>query len=101
MFIIVFLPKFGLLTAAIVSSVAMTIMLLIIIWYSKLKVGHYKPLLSLLLVAASIYILVYIIDIENIIYAIALKAVALMVVVFGILIILSINPVQMVKGFVK
>jgi O-antigen/teichoic acid export membrane protein len=98
---IIFLPKYGLLTAALVSSLAMTVMLLTSIWYSKLKVSHYRPLFSLLLAGASIYILVYFINIDNIIYSIALKSIALVVVIFGMSMILSINPIKMVKGFIK
>jgi O-antigen/teichoic acid export membrane protein len=98
---IIFLPKYGLFTAAIVSSFAMTVMLSISIWYAKLNVSHYRPIGSLLLVAVSIYILVYIIKIDNILFSIALKSMALLVVIFGLSMILSINPIKMIKGFIK
>lgn len=98
---IIFLPKYGLLTAALVSSLAMTIMLLTSMWYSKLKVNHYRPLFSLLLVGASIYFLVYFIKIDNMIFSIALKSLAIIVVIFWMSIILSINPIKTIKGFIK
>jgi O-antigen/teichoic acid export membrane protein len=98
---VIFLPKYGLLTAAVVSSLAMTVMLLIFIWYSKLKISHYRPFFSIILVSLSIYILVYLIKIENIIYSISLKSMAILVVIIGMSVILSINPIQMVKGFIK
>jgi len=98
---IIFLPKYGLLTAALVSSLAMTVMLLTYIWYAKLKVSHYRPLFSLLLAGVSIYILVYFIKIDNMIFSIVLKSIAIVAVIFGISIILSINPIKMIKGFIK
>lgn len=98
---IIFLPKFGLLTAALVSSFAMTVMLVISIWYSKINVSHYRPLFSLLLVAISIYFLVYLIKIDHFLFSILLKSVVLILVVFGMSLILSINPIKMVQGFIK
>ena len=98
---IIFLPKYGLLTAALVSSLAMTVMLLTSMLYSKLKVSHYRPLFSLLLAGVSIYILVYIVKIENGILSIALKSIAIIVVIIGMSMILSINPIKMIKGFIK
>ncbi|MFX0556543.1 oligosaccharide flippase family protein [Maribacter sp. CXY002] len=98
---IIFLPKYGLLTAAIVSSFAMTVMLFIAIWYAKLNVSHYRPFFSLLLAAISIYIMVYRVDIDHVLLSISLKLVGVLVVMIGISILLSINPVSMVKGFIK
>ena len=98
---IIFLPKFGLLTAAIVSSLAMTIMLFVAMWYAQLKVGHYRPIFSLILAAVSIYILVYIVDIDHIVLSIILKSIGILVVIIGMSVILSINPIIMIKGFIK
>ena len=98
---IIFLPKYGLITAAVVSSLAMTIMLFISIWYSKLRVGHLKPILSFSLVATTIYVMVYVIAIDHLLYAILIKSVILILVITGISAILSINPVKMIKVFVK
>jgi O-antigen/teichoic acid export membrane protein len=98
---IIFLPKYGLFTAAVVSSFAMTIMLSISIWYAKLNVSHYRPMFSFLLVVLSIYILVYVLHIDNIIVSIALKSIALLVVFFGMSLILLINPIKMIKGLIK
>lgn len=98
---IIFLPKFGLLTAALVSSLAMSVMLAISIWYSKINISHYRPLFSLLLVAVSIYILVYLIKIDHLVFSILLKSVVLIIVVFGMSSILSVNPIKMVQGFIK
>jgi O-antigen/teichoic acid export membrane protein len=98
---IIFLPKYGLITAAIVSSLAMTVMLFISIWYSKLKVSHFKPILSFLIVAATIYMMVYVITIDNMLYSIMLKSIILIFVITGISVILSINPFKMIKVFLK
>jgi O-antigen/teichoic acid export membrane protein len=98
---ILFLPKFGLITAAVVSSFAMTIMLWMYIWYSKIKISHSQPIFSIILVAVSVYILVYRIHIENLLLSIGFKSVALLVVIFGLSIILSINPIKMIQGFIK
>ena len=96
-----FLPKYGLITAAVVSSFAMTVMLFIYMWYSKIKIRHYRPSFSFMLVALSVYILVYCVNIDSLLLSIALKFVALLVVIVGISLILSINPIKMVKGFIK
>lgn len=96
-----FLPKFGLITAAIVSSLALTVMLFISIWYSQLKVSHSKPVFSLLLVATAIYALVYLINIDEIVISIALKIIVSLFVIAAISVILSINPLKMMSGFVK
>lgn len=98
---ILFLPKYGLLTAAIVSSFAMTVMLFTSIWYSQLNVRHYRPFFSLMLAAISVYILVYLVDIDNLLLSIALKSMTLLFVFVGISIILSINPFKMIKEFIK
>ena len=98
---IIFLPKYGLLTAAVVSSFAMTVMLFISMWYSKLKISHYRPLFSLMLVAASIYILVYLVNIDSMLLSVVFKLVVLAIVILGISIILSIHPVKMIKEFIK
>jgi O-antigen/teichoic acid export membrane protein len=98
---IIFMPKYGLITAAIVSSLAMSIMLFIYIWYSKLKVSHIRPFLSFLLAAASIYVTVYVITIENMLFLIIVKSVVLILVTIAISIILSVNPVKIIEIFVK
>jgi O-antigen/teichoic acid export membrane protein len=98
---IIFLPKYGLLTAAIVSSFAMTVMLCISILYAKITVSHYRPIFSFLLVAVSIYVLVYIINLQNIMISITIKSAALLLVIFVMSLILSINPIKMIKGFIK
>ena len=98
---IIFLPKYGLITAAVVSSLAMTIMLFISIWYSKLKISHIKPILSFLLAAATIYVMVYIITIDQILFSIGIKSIILLIVITGISVILSVNPIKIIKVFVK
>jgi len=98
---IVFLPKFGLITAALVSSLALTVMLFISMWYSQLKISHSKPVLSLLLVTICVYFMVYVLKIDNIIYSIVLKSIVTLFVIVGISILLSINPLKMMSGFIK
>ena len=98
---IIFLPKYGLITAAVVSSLAMTIMLFISIWYSKLKISHIKPILSFFLAAATIYVMVYIITIDQILFSIGIKSIILLIVITGISVILSVNPIKIIKVFVK
>jgi O-antigen/teichoic acid export membrane protein len=98
---IIFLPKYGLLTAALVSSLAMTIMLFTSIWYAKIKVSHKRPILSSLLAVVSIYILVYYVKIDNLIISIGLKSISIIAVIISMSIILSVNPIKMMKGFIK
>ena len=98
---ILFLPKYGLITAAVVSSLSMTIMLSISIWYARLKISHLKPVLSFLLAALTIYVMVYVVIIDQLVISIVLKSVVLVTVVACISVILSINPIKMLKVFVK
>jgi O-antigen/teichoic acid export membrane protein len=98
---IIFLPKYGLITAALVSSFAMTVMLFICMWYSKIKISHYRPLLSFIIATLSTYILVYWVNIDNLLLSIALKSVVLLAILVGISIILSIHPIKMIKDFIK
>lgn len=98
---IIFLPKFGLITAALVSSLAMTVMLFISMWYAQLKISHFKPVLSLLLVAACVYIMVYSITINNIVFSVVLKSIVSLFVIIGISVILAINPLKLISGFFK
>jgi O-antigen/teichoic acid export membrane protein len=98
---ILFLPKFGLITAAIVSSLALTVMLFISMWYAQLKISHSRPIFSLLLVVLATYIMVYIVSIDNIVFSIISKSIVAVIVIIGISLILAINPLQMMKGFIK
>lgn len=98
---ILFLPRFGLITAAVVSSLAMTIMLMISIWYSKLNIDHIKPILSVLIAGITIYILVYIVNIEQLALAILFKLLIILGVIVVLSKILTINPIKMLKGFMK
>jgi O-antigen/teichoic acid export membrane protein len=98
---ILFLPKFGLITAAIVSSFALTVMLFISIWYSQLKIRHSRPVYGLLLVGTAIYISVYLINIEQMFISILLKSIISLFVIIGISIILSINPLKIMNGVIK
>lgn len=98
---ILFLPRFGLITAAIVSSIAMSVMLFIFMWYAKLKINHSKPFFSLLIVALVVYLMVYVFNINHVAYSIVLKSVIVFLVILGISIILSINPLKMIKIFIK
>ncbi|MFT5892159.1 MAG: O-antigen/teichoic acid export membrane protein [Dokdonia sp.] len=98
---IIFLPKYGLLTAAVVSSLAMTIMLFISIWYSQLNVPHTKPFLSFLLAAVTIYLMVYVMSIDNMLFSIAVKTMTLIVVITSISTLLSVNPIKMIKVFLR
>jgi O-antigen/teichoic acid export membrane protein len=97
---VLFLPRYGLFSAAIVSSLAMTVMLVISVWYAKIKISHIKPFISSILVAATIYVMVYLIQIEQILLSIALKSFVLIVVLSLVSLILSVNPFKIIKVFV-
>lgn len=97
---VLFLPRFGLITAAIVSSLAMTVMLSIFMWYSKIKLSHYRPIFSVILAAVTIYLLVYVINIKELLFSIAIKSILLVLVITGISMILSINPIKQFKAFI-
>lgn len=98
---ILFLPKFGLITAALVSSLALTVMLFISIGYSQLKISHSRPVYSFLLVAIVIYASVYLLNVEQIIFSIVLKLILSLFAIIGISKMLSINPFKMMNGFIK
>lgn len=98
---ITLLPILGLVSAAIVSSFALTVELFIAMWYSKLDVGHKKPFFSLLIVSVTIYLFVYFFRIDQILISILLKAIVVLVVIIGLSKILAINPFKIVSGLVK
>ena len=98
---VMFLPKYGLITAAVVSSFAMTVMLFICMWYSKIKISHYRPLFSFILAALATYVLVYWVNYDSLFVSIALKSAVLLIVIVGISVILAINPIKMAKAFIK
>ncbi|WP_306353550.1 lipopolysaccharide biosynthesis protein [Flavobacterium sp. '19STA2R22 D10 B1'] len=98
---VLFLPRFGLITAALVSSLAMTIMLLLSIWYSQLKISHLRPLLGTIIVGISIYLFVYVININHIVISILIKSVVAISIIVILSIILSVNPFKMIKELNK
>lgn len=98
---ITLLPKFGLVSAALVSSLALTIECLILVWYAKLDIERIKPILSFLVVTGAIFLFVYIIDINNLVFSILIKTVVLVLVTVSLSIILAVNPFKMIKEFVK
>jgi O-antigen/teichoic acid export membrane protein len=98
---IIFLPKFGLLTAAFVSSFAMTVMLALYMWHAKFKISHIKPMLSCLLVAIVIYSMVYLFNVEHIVISILIKFVVMVLVILAVSAILKVNPIKIVKGFLS
>lgn len=98
---IIFLPQFGLLTAAFVSSLAMTVMLVLSVWYAKFKINHFKPVLSCILVAGVVYFMVYFFNFEHILTSIIIKTVVMVLAILAVSIILKVNPVKIVKGFLS
>lgn len=94
---VIFLPRFGLITAAIVSSFAMTSMLFCSILYTRLKVELFKPILSVLISALTIYILVYVINIQSFIVSIALKGCVLLAIIPLLSWILSVDMMRFFK----
>jgi O-antigen/teichoic acid export membrane protein len=95
---ILLLARFGLIVAALVSSLAMTVMLLISVWYSEIKIDRYRPFFSVLITAVTVYILVYIINIQQIMLSIIIKFFITLIVIFVISIILSINPFKLITS---
>lgn len=98
---ILLLPKFGLICAALVSSLALTVESFILIRYSNLNINHFKPFLGFLIAAIFIFLFVYIIEIDQIIYFILVKIGVLLVTVLLLSKIFSINPLNIISGFVK
>lgn len=98
---ILLLPKFGLICAALVSSLALTVESFILIRYSKLKINHTQPLLGFLTASFFIVLLVYIVEIDQIIFSILVKSGVLLVAAVLLSKIFSINPVKIISGFVK
>jgi len=98
---VLLLPKFGLITAALVSSFAMTVVLSCSILYTRLKVDHYKPLLCVLISALTIYVLVYVVKIESMVLSIALKSCLLLAVISLLSFILSINLLRFFEKLIS
>lgn len=93
---ILLLQRYGLIVAAVVSSFAMTVMMAISIWYAGLKIERLKPLLSILISAIAIYVLVYMVDIKQIVLSIVFKIFVVSIVIYIISLILSINPFKLI-----
>lgn len=98
---ITLLPILGLLSAAIVSSLALTVELLILMWYSKLEVNHSKPFYSLLLVGFTIYFLVYFFEIDQMLTSILIKTFSVLIVIISLSKVLKIDPFKIVNGFIE
>jgi len=98
---ITLLPKFGLISAALVSSLALTTECLILIWYAKMDVERLKPILSFLLVAVMIFIFLYIMNINNLVISILVKIGVLIFAIILLSKLLTVNPLKMIKGFIK
>lgn len=94
---VLLLHKFGLIVAALVSSFTITVMMSISIWYAAIKVERVKPFLSILICAATIYFLVYVLDIKQIMLFIAVKFLVLSVVIAIISWMLAVNPFKVMR----
>ncbi|WP_432222937.1 oligosaccharide flippase family protein [Flavobacterium sp. TMP13] len=95
------LPRFGLISAALVSSLALTTECLILIWYAKLEIERIRPVLGFILGVLTIFLFVYLIDIDNFFASIFIKIIVLSSTVFLLSKILAVNPFKMIKGLVK
>ena len=95
------LPVFGLVAAALVSSLVLAIECLILIWYAKLDIQINTPVVSFLVVCLMTFLFVYMINLDNIILSIILKIIVLIVTLLILCKILSVNPFEILKGFIK
>ena len=95
------LPVFGLVAAALVSSLVLAIECLILIWYAKLDIQRNTPVVSFLMVCLMTFLFVYMINLDNIILSIILKIIVLIVTLLILSKILSVNPFETLKGFIK
>lgn len=95
------LPKFGLIMAAVVSSFAMSIMLLISIYYSKMNINHWRHAISLLLVTTTIYIFVYVMHFDTLLLSIIVKTFTTILAIALLSFTLSINPLKAINNFIK
>lgn len=95
------LPKFGLISAALVSSLALTTECLILIWYAKLNIEHIRPILSFIIVTGAILLFVYLVDIKHFLSSILIKIIVIVLIIFLLSKILAINPFKMIRGFIK
>ena len=98
---IVLLPHFGLIVAALVSSFAMTVMLMLSIYFSKIKIGHLRHIASLFTVAGAIFIFVYFIHFDNMVISLAVKSIVVMAVFLSLSLLLSINPIKAITNFIN
>lgn len=95
------LPLLGLVAAALVSSLVLAIECLILIWYAKLDIRRETPVISFLVVCLMTFLFVYVINLDNIVLSIILKISVLSVTILILSKILSVNPFQIIKGFIK
>jgi O-antigen/teichoic acid export membrane protein len=96
---VLLLPILGLVSAAIVSSFALTVELFILIGYSRLELNHKKPLLSVLIVGVTIYFTVYFLSFEQILNAILFKILVVILLILTLSKTLVVNPIKMINIF--
>lgn len=98
---IILLPKFGLTMAALVSSFALTVMLILSIYYSKIKMNHSRHFISVLIVSGTIYLFVYFLHIENLSLSIFIKTFVLLIVIGLLSKSLAVHPISALRGYLK
>lgn len=98
---ILLLPKYGLICAALVSSLALTVESFILMKYAKLDISHQQPLLGFTIASAFIFLFVYMVNIDGIIVSILIKSLVLLIAVLLLSKNFSMSPIKLVAGLVK
>lgn len=91
---LIFLPQFGVITAALVSSFAMSIMFIISKTYAALAIQYRRPLFGFIVVGFAVYLLVYLFPFDELVPALIWKSLASIAVFMILSQILDINPLK-------
>jgi len=98
---LILLPKFGLISAALVSSFALSVMFLISKSYAKLQVDNLRPLLGLIVVGGVVFLMVYVVVFDNLFISIIWKGLATIITLIILSKILALNPLRMLSNLFK
>lgn len=98
---IILLSRIGIIAACITSIITLGLMFIAAVFYSKVRISHYRIIISLLFSALVVYINVYLINIENIVISILYKSIIYLSLIFLISYILNINLKNIVQNLFK
>lgn len=97
----IFLERFGLVAAALVSSFSIMFMFVLAKFNAKTHITNSRPFVGAFLVAILVYLLVFKFSPISIMFSLSIKVSALIFLIFILSFILSVNPFKLIEEFKK